>query len=115
MATGRGIQICINATSTSDRLRNFSILPVELLGQNLTANPFHPHFLSLMSGVTVVRFDTWLKTDFQNTCVPHGIVDHRHCTLDCSSCGPDETLGQRGRRQCCPGIGIVVVDVVMVR
>jgi hypothetical protein len=64
-----GIQICINATNTTNPLRNFSILPVELLSQNVTQNPFHPDFLAAMAGVTVVRFDLWLKTDNGNAAV----------------------------------------------
>ena len=62
-ATGAGIQICINATNATNPLRNFSLIPVELLAQNLTANPFHPDFLAQVNGSTVLRFDTWLKTD----------------------------------------------------
>ncbi len=54
-----GIRVCINATSFS--IRNVSIVLAGHASRDTAANPFHPEFLALTTGFTVVRFEQWMK------------------------------------------------------
>lgn len=47
-------------------IRNVSLLPIELESQDLSVNPFHPAFLASLAGMTIIRFESWLKTDVGN-------------------------------------------------
>lgn len=48
--------------SATEPIRSVSLLPLSLENQDVVANPFHPSFLANLAGMTILRFDTWLKT-----------------------------------------------------
>lgn len=63
---GSGIVLCMNWTNPSNPARDFTMLLLDHEADDLSANPFHPTFLAKLAGATIIRFDSWLKTEAGN-------------------------------------------------
>ncbi len=61
-----GIRLELRATDPENPLRNLQILPEALAGGGPEASVFHPRFLELLDGFTVIRFSHLMKAGDDN-------------------------------------------------